>query len=470
MEMKGGEALNQALEIYKKEIAGKYAAVLGFGISNRPLAKTLAKWGAAVTVFDKKNEEEFHNILPEYRELGIRFSFGRNYLENLSGFDVIFRSPGIRFDLPQIQKAIAGGAELTSEIEVFMALCPAFIYGVTGSDGKTTTTSLIYEMLKQEGYHCYLGGNIGTPLLDRIDEIKQDDRVVLELSSFQLHTMKKSPHIAVITNITPNHLDIHKSMEEYIEAKQNIFRYQKPFHKIVLNSDNAITKGFLSEVPGRPILFSTRDEGITGAFLKSNHIWCKDTQEKEILSITDIKLPGMHNVENMMAAIAAVMHEVRVDTIRYVAKNFDGVEHRIEFVRNIKGISFYNDSIGSSPTRTIASIKAFNRNVVLIAGGYDKKLSYDEMGKILHEYAKGLVLMGNSAGKIEAAYLHYVDVAGLEPIPVVRVENMKSAVEQAFHLAEEGDVVLLSPASASFDLYHNFMERGNHFKEIVRYM
>lgn len=460
--------MNKALEAYKEAIRGKRTAVLGFGISNRPLARTLAQWGAEVTVFDKKDEQALSELIPEYKALGIEFSVGRDYLDRLSGFDVIFRTPGMRFDLPQIQREVSKGAELTSEMEVFMKLCPAFIYAVTGSDGKTTTTTLIHEMLKQEGYHCYLGGNIGTPLLDRVHEMNADDRVVLELSSFQLHTMQNSPDVAVITNVTPNHLDIHKSMEEYIDAKKNIFRYQSPSNRIVLNYDNPTTRSFIPEVRASLYLFSSTEECATGAFLRDHRIIVRiRDEETEILPISEIKLSGMHNVENLMAAMLAVFPEVKPDTIRYIARTFAGVEHRNEFVRNIKGVSFYNDSIGSSPTRTIATIKSFSGNIILIAGGYDKNLCYDDLGPVIQERVKALVLLGATADKIDQAYRRYTDRAGVEPKPVIHAENMEDAVAKAFCMSSGGDIVLLSPASASFDLYPNFMERGNHFKKLV---
>ncbi|NLN66009.1 MAG: UDP-N-acetylmuramoyl-L-alanine--D-glutamate ligase [Clostridiaceae bacterium] len=460
--------MNRALETYREEIRGKRTAVLGFGISNRPLARTLAQWGAEVTVFDKKEEQAFSGLVDEFKELGIEFSLGADYLDRLSGFDIIFRTPGMRFDLPQIQRETSNGAELTSEMETFMKLCPAFIYAVTGSDGKTTTTTLIYEMLKQEGYHCYLGGNIGTPLLDRVHEMNADDRVVLELSSFQLHTMKHSPDVAVITNISPNHLDIHKSMEEYISAKTNIFKYQNESNRIVLNYDNPRTKSFIPLVKASLLLFSSREECTCGAFIRSNRIVLRKQEiEEEIIPIHEIRLPGMHNVENLMAAMLAVTPDVSTDTVRFVARTFAGVEHRSEFVRNFKGISFYNDSIGSSPTRTIASIKAFAGNVVLIAGGYDKNLCYDELAPVIHERVKALVLLGATADKIEQAYRIFVEKSCFKPIPIVRATSMQEAVERAYNLAHAGDIVLLSPASASFDMYPNFQERGNHFKQIV---
>ena len=347
-------------------------------------------------------------------------------------------------------------------------LCPAFVYAVTGSDGKTTTTSLIYEFLKNEGFNCYLGGNIGTPLLDRIEEIEPEDRVVLELSSFQLQTMKTSPNVAVITNLSPNHLDIHKSMEEYIDAKKNIYRYQKESDRLVLSYDNLITRGFISEAIANTALFSINDECSFGSFIRNNQIiYRENNEEKEIMPISEIKLPGMYNVENIMAAIAAVIPEVGLESIRKVAKTFGGVEHRNEFVKKVRDVTFRNNSIGSSPTRTIALLKSFDGNVILIAGGYDKNLSYDELGAFLPGHIKALVLMGATAAKIEAAYMNHIEKEGLEPVPVLKADNMEDAVKKAYNIAQSGDIVLLSPASASFDLYANFMERGNHFKEIV---
>jgi len=466
--MEGERFLNKALESYKEKIRGKKAAVLGFGVSNRPLARTIARWGADVTVFDRKKEEDFPS-LSEYRTLGIKFSLGDGYLNNLRNFDVIFRTPGMRFDIPEILRELVNGAELTSEMEVFMKICPAKTYAVTGSDGKTTTTTLIYEILKQEGYNCFLGGNIGTPLIDRVEEIDADDRVVLELSSFQLLTMKDSPNVAVITNVSPNHLDIHKSMEEYVDAKKNIFRYQTANDRAVLNYDNAVTRSFIPEIMGKLLLFSIKEECTSGTFLKGNRVmYREDGQEKELMSIEDIKLPGMHNVENYLAAISAIMPEVTPESVIHVARNFSGVEHRIEFVRTVNGVTFYNDSIGSSPTRTTATLKSFKNRVILIAGGYDKKLSYDDLGEIIHEKVKILVLMGDTADKIEKACRDFARKSNIDLIPIVRVRNMEEAVSEAYRLAQSGDTVVLSPASASFDMYSNFMERGNHFKEIVR--
>lgn len=460
--------MNKALEAYKENIRGRRAAVLGFGISNRPLARTLAQWGAIVTVFDRKGEESFPEFLEEFKGMGVDFSLGEDYLDRLSGFDIIFRTPGMRFDLPQIQREVENGAELTSETEVFMKLCPAFIYAVTGSDGKTTTTTLIYEMLKHEGYSCYLGGNIGTPLLDRVHEMSAGDRVALELSSFQLHTMRQSPEVAVITNVKPNHLDIHKSMEEYIDAKKNIFRYQSAGNRVVLNYDNPTTRSFLPQVKASVSLFSSRQECADGAFVRNGWIILRTKgTEREIMPLCDIKLPGMYNAENIMAAMLAVAPEVGADTMRHIAQTFGGVEHRSELVRNFNGVSFYNDSIGSSPTRTIATISVFPGNVVLIAGGYDKKLCYDELGPVLQQRAKALVLLGATADKIEQAYLGYIEKNGLASMPIAKVKTMEEAVAKAYELAVSGDVVLLSPASASFDMYPNFMERGKHFKQIV---
>ncbi len=460
--------MNKSLESYKTRIKGKNAAVLGFGISNRPLARTLAKWGVKVTVFDKKNEDAFADIITEYTDIGISFSLGDGYLDNLRGFDIIFRSPGMRFDIPQIQEEVSNGAELSSEMEVFIKYCPAYIYAVTGSDGKTTTTSLIYEFLKSEGYKCYLGGNIGTPLLDRIEEMEPEDRIILELSSFQLQTIEDSPDVAVITNITPNHLDIHKSMEEYIDAKKNIFIHQNKSDRLVLSYDNPVTRGFISEAITNPAIFSINEECSFGSFIKNNNIVYRENGiETLIMPISEIKLPGMYNVENILAAVTAVFPEVSVQSIRNVTKSFGGVEHRNEFVKKIREISFRNNSIGSSPARTIATLKSFDGNVILIAGGYDKNLSYDELGTFLPGHVKAMVLMGATADKIESAYMKHIKNEGLQPVPILKVNDMEDAVTKAYNLAVPGDTVLLSPASASFDMYPNFMVRGNHFKEIV---
>lgn len=462
--------MNTKLTEFKKNIVNKKVAVLGMGVSNTPLIKYLASMGVDITAFDKSDESKLAPSIKELEGLNVKYSMGEDYLNNLRGFDLIFKTPGMRFDLPELQSAVESGAELTSEMEVFFELCPAEIFAVTGSDGKTTTTTLIYNILKEQGYKCWLGGNIGTPLLSKIDKIEESDKVVLELSSFQLHTMKNSPHTAVITNISPNHLDMHKSMEEYIEAKKNIFKYQTEKDRVIFNYDNDITRELSSGAKGRVTFFSRANNTDEGALLKGNMlVYIKHGITTEIVGADEIVIPGVHNVENYLAAIAAVIDYVEPETIKKVAITFKGVEHRIELVRELNGVKFYNDSIASSPTRTIAGLNSFKQRVILIAGGYDKKIPYDVMGEALTEKVKCLVLIGQTGHKIEKALKDEVERTGKGmDIPVILCDTLESAVKSAYSKASGGDIITLSPASASFDMFKNFEERGNKFKEIVQ--
>ena len=461
--------MNKKLEAYKQSIKNKKVAVLGIGVSNTPLIKYLCALGTDITAFDRADEENLGATLEQLKDFKVKYSLGKDYLKNLKGFDMIFRTPGIRFDIPELVSEYERGAEITSEMEVFMDLCPAETFAVTGSDGKTTTTTLIYKMLVEGGYKCWLGGNIGMPLLSKIDEVKETDKVVLELSSFQLHTMKASPHVAVVTNLSPNHLDVHKSMEEYVDAKKNIFLYQHPRDKVILNYDNAITKDFEKDAKGRVVFFSRCNTLDKGAYLKENTLVFNDgSQETPIVEADDIILIGDHNVENYLTAFAAVSEHVSPEAMRRVATTFAGVEHRMEFVRTLGGVMFYNDSIGSSPTRTIAGLKAFKKKVVLIAGGYDKKIPYDEIGEIIVEKVKHLVLMGATGPKIEEALKQEIAKTGNgADVLISRCQSLEEAVQTAYKGAAEGDAIVLSPASASFDMFKNFEERGNRFKEIV---
>ena len=451
---------------YRKSIDGKNIAVIGIGISNIPLIKFLSKADVKITALDKRSKAEIGEDAEELEALGVSFITGEDYLDNIpENTDIIFKTPGLRCDVPQLEKAKGNGAVITSDTELFFELCPAEIIAVTGSDGKTTTTTLIYEMLKKEGYKTFVGGNIGRPLFSDIEEISAEDKVVLELSSFQLHTLKKSPEIAVITNITPNHLNWHMDYKEYIDSKKNIFRYQNEKNKVILNADNDITNGF--EVRGsNPVRFTRKKALEDGFCLEGNMIVKKENGVKcpEILDINTIKIPGMHNVENYMAAIAATDGLVSVETVRYIAENFGGVQHRIELVRELDGVKYYNDSIASTPARTTAGLVSFNQKVILIAGGYDKKIPFDEFGKVVSEHVKKLVLVGDTSAKIKDAVMNAENYSGL---PVFMFEAFEKAVKYSKEIAEEGDVVILSPACASFDLFKNFEERGNKFKDIV---
>ena len=452
---------------WKEQIRGKKTAVVGIGVSNLPLIRLLAESGAAVSAFDKKTPEQLGETYQELSARGIAMTLGADYLDHLgSGFDYIFKTPGLRADTPQLQKAKSAGAVITSEMELFFRLCPVPIIAVTGSDGKTTTTTLIYELLRREGYHCHVGGNIGHPLLADAEKMQPGDKVVLELSSFQLQTMNQSPHIAVVTNVTPNHLDWHTGLEEYEQAKANIFRFQAEGDFAVFNYDNATTRRF-AEHAGHPVLFSRTHHLQDGYCIKGGKIvFCKGgTVQKEFLDTADIKIPGQHNVENYLAAIAAVADLVSVSTIQAIAKEFGGVPHRIELVRELDGVRYYNDSIASSPARTTAGLKSFNQKVVLIAGGYDKKIPFDDFGAVVNDHVKTLVLVGLTSDKIEAAVKQAPNYHG---VTILRCSAFEEAVNAAREAAEEGDVVILSPACASFDLFKNFEERGNTFKEIVR--
>lgn len=456
--------MHSALEFYLKSLQGKQIAVIGIGVSNTPLIKLLLRAGLHVTACDKNQRESFDGQIEELESLGAQVQLGPGYLKGLEQFDVIFRTPGMRPDIPELKAAQDAGAVITSEMEVFFDVCPAHLIAVTGSDGKTTTTTIIAGLLKAAGYHTFVGGNIGRPLLSDVPDMQESDMVVLELSSFQLMTMKRSPHIAVVTNLAPNHLDVHTSMEEYVQAKQNIYLHQTPDDKLVLNWDNPITHGFADSAVGDVVFFSRQEELEQGVCLHQEAI---TVHGREVLPLRDILLPGVHNLENYMAAIAAVDGLVPDAVIRDYAKTFGGVEHRIELVRTRDGVRYYNDSIASSPSRTIAGLRSFPEKVILIAGGYDKHIPYDILGPEIVAHVKRLVLTGATASKIRAATEQAPEYQPGSPV-IEEYAQFRNAVLAAAQAAQPGDVVLLSPASASFDQFKNFAQRGAAFKEIIR--
>lgn len=460
---------NQKLEEFETYLRGKKVAVIGMGVSNSPLIEYLHTLTCNTTVFDKREEEKIDcEVLQKLEEFGVEKHFGEDNLSYLKGFDVIFRSPSCRPDTPEIVAEVERGAILTSEIELVLELCPGRVIGVTGSDGKTTTTTLIYEMIQKKGYPCYLGGNIGYPIFTKLHEMTNEIIVVLELSSFQLMDTKVSPDIAVITNIAPNHLDIHKSYEEYIDCKENIFRFQDQKGILVTNFENAITRKLAEEVPGRVVFFSSKTKLENGYFYEDGIIKkSEDGLRRHIVATKDIPLRGVHNFENICTALAATDTLVDVDTQREVIQNFKGVEHRLEFVREINGAKWYNDSIGTSPSRTIAGLNSFDEDIVLIAGGYDKHLDYAPIAKPILENVRELVLMGATAPKIYEAVMAEAKKERRQ-IPVHMCDSLQEAVTTAKEVAKLGDVVLFSPASASFDLFKNFAERGEKFKDLVK--
>ena len=446
---------------FKNYVKGKKIGVVGIGISNIPLIELLCENGAIVTAYDKKTEELLGENGEKLRKMGAKLVCGEKYLDNLSG-DIIFKTPGMRFDHDALVKARENGSIITSEMEVFFEVCPSKIIAVTGSDGKTTTTTLIYKILTESRYNCHLGGNIGTPLLCRTDEIKETDITVLELSSFQLHTMKKSADVAVVTNISPNHLDMHKSYEEYIEAKCNIFLNQNEEGVLVVNKANDVSYSLRENAKGKITVFG--HDNSCDVYTENGEIFAFG---EKIMDEADIKIPGKHNVENYMAAISATKGLAKKEAIISVARNFGGVEHRIEFVRELDGVRYYNSSIDSSPNRTINTLKVFDK-VVLIAGGKDKGISYDELGEWLAKKTKHIVLIGKTGPVIKESLDKYVKETGIgADIKTEFCQNYEEAVSAARKASKKGDVVLLSNASTSFDMFNNFEERGNLFKNIV---
>ena len=453
------------LQDYLMTLKDKRIAVLGIGVSNTPLIRLLREHGVAVTACDKKERTALGKTAEELEAMGADLKLGSDYLKDIDA-DVIFRTPGMRPDLPELLAAKERGSRITSEMQVFFEVCPCPIIAVTGSDGKSTTTTVITEFLRAAGRTVHLGGNIGHPLLAEAGEMHADDVAVLELSSFQLLDMTHSPHIAVLTNLAPNHLDVHRSMEEYIAAKENIFRYQSADDIAVFNQDNAITLGLSEKANGRVRLFSRQQEVADGAFVRDGAIWLRrGEEEREIVKTDEIRIPGQHNVENYLAAIAAVDGLVSDEVIRTVAREFAGVEHRIELVRTRRGVRWYNDSIATSPTRTIAGLHSFSQKLILIAGGYDKHIPFDVLGPELVAHVKLLILCGATANQIRACVTDCADYHG-EP-EMIECATLDEAVKLAAERAQEGDVVTLSPACAAFDQFPNFMVRGRYFKDLV---
>lgn len=444
---------------YFHSLKDKKIAVLGLGVSNRPLVRLLLDFGCQVTGCDKTPREKLDGEVLELEKAGCTLHVGENYLDGVEA-DVVFRTPGMHPANPAIQALVSRGAQFTSEMEVFFEVCPCTILAVTGSDGKTTTTTLVSEMLNAEGKTVWLGGNIGTPLLPLVRQMQPSDFAVVELSSFQLMDMKRSPVRAVITNLAPNHLDIHKDMAEYVQAKTNIFRYQDENGILILNADNPITAAFRGN--GKTLFFSRQKEADV---CLADGVICRHGEK--VLKASEILIPGVHNVENYMAAIAMVDGLVSDETIRQVARTFGGVEHRIELVRIKDGVRFYNDSIASSPSRTIAGLRSFPEKVILIAGGYDKHIPYDVLGPEICAHVKKLFLGGVTGEKIRQAVISCpeYDPKALE---ITDCGSFEPAVRAAAAAAKPGDVVLMSPASAAFDQFKNFMVRGDFYKKLVK--
>lgn len=465
---KGVKRMNQKLEELNEYLKKSKVAIIGLGVSNIPLLEYMHALNANVTVFDNKEMEQLpKDVVEKLKAFEFNGFFGKNSLDELNSFDIIFRSPSCLPTNPALCREAQRGAIITSEIEMLMKLCPGKIIGVTGSDGKTTTTTLIYEILKANGYHCYLGGNIGTPLFTQLGEMKEEDVVVLELSSFQLMGMEISPDVAVITNITPNHLNVHSSYEEYIDAKKNIFKHQNGTGLVVLNYDNDITRECAKEAEGKVIFYSGKTKLEDGYILDGTIIKeCKDKLRKHLADTGKFKLRGRHMYEDACAAIAATSPFVEPEEAVKVVEKFEGVEHRLEFIRELNGVKWYNDSVASSPTRTIAGLYAYEEKITLIAGGKDKNLDYQPIGAPILEKVENLILVGETSEKIMDAVKAEEEKQGKQ-IKIYFCDNYPDAVATARKVTKPGEVVLLSPASTSFDLFKNFAERGEVFKKLV---
>ena len=459
---------NKKLEEFNEYIRFRKVAVIGLGVSNLPLLEYLHDKKAQVTVFDERTENEIPaDTINKINTYEFETSFGKNCLEKLNGFTVIFRSPSCLPTRPELKQEANRGAIVTTEVEMLMEMCPCKIIGVTGSDGKTTTTSLINAILQHAGYKTFLGGNIGTPLFTKLPEMEPNDIVVLELSSFQLMNMHVSPDIAVITNITPNHLNIHKDYQEYIDAKKEIFKNQNENGILILNYDNDITRECSKEAKGKVIFFSSKQKLDNGFIVDEDIVKeCNDKVRKHILNTDEVILRGNHNFQNIATALAATKTLVDTDVAVEAIKKFKPVEHRIEFVREIDGVKWYNDSASSSPTRTISGLNAFKENIILIAGGYDKNLEYEPLAKPVVDKVSTLILIGQTAEKIYDVVKNESEKEN-KKININMCDTLEQTIEIAKKSAKKGDVVLFSPASASFDMFKNFADRGNQFKDLV---
>lgn len=459
---------NEKLIEFENYIKNRKVAIIGLGVSNLPLLDYFYNKGSIVTIFDGREIEKISkDILDKIKRYKMELFTGQKYLSNLNGFDLILRSPSCLPTIPELEKEAERGAIVTSEIELFMKICPCQIIGITGSDGKTTTTTLTYEILKKSGYNTYVGGNIGTPLFTKLNEIIPDDKVVLELSSFQLMEMDVSPDIAVITNITPNHLNVHKDYQEYIDSKKNIFKHQNKDGILVLNYDNEITRECSKEANGKVIFFSSReiiDYGyiVDGDIIKK----CEDKLRKHVVNTKELILRGTHNYENVCSALAATSTLVDEEKAVEIIKEFPGVEHRIEFVKEIDNVKWFNDSASTTPSRGISALNSFTEQIILIAGGADKNLDYTPIAKPILDKVKTLILIGQTAGKIFECVKKEEESSGKE-INIYMAKDLQEAVNLAKRYAKPEQIVLFSPASTSFDMFKDMYDRGRQFKEMV---
>ncbi len=459
--------MKNKIDTYFENLRDKKVAFIGLGRSNLPLMKMFCDAGATVYACDSRSEDKLGANGELAKSYGATLKTGETYLDDLD-VEMVFRTPGMNYNHPVLQIMRDNNILVTSEMELFFELCPCKIIAVTGSDGKTTTTTIISELLKAQGYNVYLGGNIGNSLMPEIYNINEDDFAVVELSSFQTISMRKSPCISVVTNVAPNHLDVHKDMDEYIDAKRNVVAFQNGDNTAVLNLDNEISSSFENSTSAKIMKFSRKNKVEYGAYVEGGFIRFNDgNNDTPVLAVEDINIPGLHNVENFMAAICAVRPFVSNETIVSVARTFSGVRHRAQLVRVLDGVRYYNDSIASSPTRTASGmLSLFEEKLILICGGYDKNIPYAPLGPVICNKVKALILLGATGPKIEDAVRNSAEYTENNPV-IIYADTMENAVDIARANASDGDIVALSPASASFDMYRDFEHRGEHFMSIV---
>lgn len=460
-------------------LKNKKVAFVGMGVANTPCAEWLASYGVEVYACDKRDKAYIgEDICARLEALGVHFSLGEDYLDILPQMDIIFRSNGILpFQNSWIGECINRGQIVTSEMEVFFSFCTAKTIAVTGSNGKTTTTTIISKMLEAEGKKVFLGGNIGKALMPELDKITEKDYAVVELSSFQLLTMGNmvhKPDIAVVTNIESTHLDHHISLDEYVDSKRNILIYQGCDARTVLNADcdysigNRVYHDMRYDVRGKLFEFSLTYPVENGAYLADNGdiIYAENGSETIVMNKEDIIIPGIHNVANYCTAISAVWGIVKPETMKMVAQTFGGVEHRIEFVREYKGVKYYNDSIATSPSRVISGLNAFNQKIIMICGGSDKGNDMTAMVPYILDKVKLLVLNGATADKIYDAVVSSKDYKNSN-LQIVKTDTMENALTIAKDKSVSGDIVSLCPACPAFDQFKTFEYRGRRFKELV---
>ncbi len=452
-----------------QDVKSKNIGILGIGIEGVATAHYLLQLGATITMLDQKEEKACDStLLSGLKKLGVtQFILGKEYLSNLTEFDVIVRSPGIKYLLPEIQEAKEKGVTITSHMQLFFDVCPAPIIGITGTKGKGTTSTLIYEMLKAEGKDAYLGGNIGLPPLTFLSKLTKESIVVLELSSFQLQDIKSSPHIAVMLMITSDHLDVHADTYEYVDAKRNILRFQKRDDFAVLNRDYLATHESDVYTDGQIYQVSRERTTDQGCYVEKNVLYLRrNGKEEKILEAKEILLPGKHNLENVAAAtMAATLAGVKKETIVTVLKTFKGLEHRLELVKTVEGVSYYDDSFSTTPETAIAAIEAFSVPEILILGGYSKGSDFTELGRVISTATNIKAIIG--IGQEWEVIKSFITRKDGEILFIEGAKDMQTVVTAAAKIATEGNVVLLTPACASFDMFKNYKDRGNQFKEAV---